>query len=252
MKAKSPRKTKAAADLLGFALSALAATGPETRGDSPEAAFLETHSGHPLRGLPAYLKNPAPSDVAPVGLAGEMGLKPIEVLSVALCSAVETNVVAGRAVAWLQAPLAGSRPTLGLLATAFAPLAGSVPAAGALLTGAAIGSGLLALLNEAAPASERAVAVPLPLSLALGGQEVAWPRARPPDWDPCPRRRWRHPSWRRRGGMPRHSKPAARSPSWCGRVRFPKAGRWRAPWRENLGRRPLFLEPNAATAGLTP
>jgi hypothetical protein len=102
-------------------------------------------------------------------------LQPIESMAVAIAAAVETDPMAGRAVAYLQSPLGGSRPTLGLLAAAFTPLGDHVPER--LLSGAAIHCGLLQLLNENAPLTERSIAVPLPVCLALSGQDVVWPGA---------------------------------------------------------------------------
>ncbi len=251
-KSKTTRKATAAADLLSFAMSALAKAAPETAaGDSPEAAFLRSHAGQSLSALPKYFKNPAPADVALIGLAGEMDLKPIEVLSVALAAAAETDVMAGRAIARVQAPLAGSRPTPGLLATAFASLTAAASPIGSLLTGAAFGSGLLALLNEGAPASERPVAVPLPLSLALGGQDAAWPGATtglgsvpgtilPPSIVLQARR---HAAAVESGGA-RYLVVRSSSVSEGRSVVCALA--------EALGRRALFLEPNSSIAGLAP
>src|SRR6266481_4472601 len=80
----------------------------------------------------------------------------------------------------LRAPVGGSRPTFGLLAAAFAELADVENVIGAILTGAGVQSGLLQILNDGAPLAERAVSVPVPLCLALDGEEGAdddatWP-----------------------------------------------------------------------------
>ena len=81
----------------------------------------------------------------------------------------------GRAIAHLQLPVGGSRPTLGLLAAALAELESEREVIECLLTGSAVQSGLLVLLNETAPIAERAVAVPVPLCLALSGRDAVWP-----------------------------------------------------------------------------
>src|SRR5262249_2946971 len=141
---------RAEVSLRTFALAAVASLapgGPET----PEARFLLAHldAVAPGRGpwekaLPGHLRRPSPADAPPPHLAGERGLTAAELLAVALAAAVEDDVMAGRAVAHLQAPVGGSRPTLGLLATALAGVApASLRALEALLTGAALRGGLL-------------------------------------------------------------------------------------------------------------
>src|SRR5262249_10263671 len=72
-------------------------------------------------------------------------------------------------------PVGGSRPTIGLLSSAFAEFEPGGKIVERLLTGAAVGSGLLQILNEGAPVAERAAAVPVPLCLALSGRDAAWP-----------------------------------------------------------------------------
>src|SRR6266571_4786610 len=98
----------------------------------------------------------------------------IETLAVELAATVERDAMAGRAVAYVQAPLGGSRPTVGLLAAAFGRLAPpSLGVGDILLTGAALRSGLLSLTTEGAPLPERAVAVPLHLCVALDNRDGA-------------------------------------------------------------------------------
>ena len=133
--------------------------------------------------LTAALRAPDPADAPLLFLARQLALSEAEVLAVALAAAVEEEALPGRAVAYAQAPLGGSRPTLGLLASVFAPcLAGGAQGAvstgevGALLAGgAAVQSGVLALLHEGAPLPERALAMPAPLALALRGVDGGWP-----------------------------------------------------------------------------
>jgi ATPase family associated with various cellular activities (AAA) len=162
------------------ALSALAAL--LTEGDSSaEAAFLSAHSVAQGRNgsLPQLMTSAVQrrdsADVPLLELGDKLGLHSIEFLTVGLAAAVETDVMCGRAIAHLQAPVGGSRPTLGLLSAAFAEFESEGQIVERLLTGAAVGSGLLQILNEGAPLAERALAVPVPLCLALGGRDAAWP-----------------------------------------------------------------------------
>jgi hypothetical protein len=172
--------------LRSYALAAVARRAydaPTSASELPEAQFLLGY----LRAVGAsetewavtltnYLSRPLPADAALIHLAEELNLTLVEILTVALAAAVEDDVMVGRALAHLQAPLGGSRPTLGLLATS---LLGREVSGGqaldALLTGAAISSGLLTLTNEGAPLPERAVAMPLHLCLALHGHDGTWP-----------------------------------------------------------------------------
>jgi hypothetical protein len=164
--------------LRSFALAAIAAvSGPA--GDAPEMAFLRGHYERAggekwTRNLRRYLRKPERADAPLAALATTLALDPAEILSVALAAAVETDLLCGRAIAHVQAPLGGSRPTLGLAGSAFAAATSAANAVETILTGAAVRSGLLTLLNEGAPVSERPVAIPLPACLALDGQESAW------------------------------------------------------------------------------
>jgi len=169
-----------AGDLYSCALGALAALLPaDTR--APEAMFLRQQTvsrgpGLPLEQLLRRNRHLAhPADAALLELGDALNLGPVELLAVALAAAVETDLMCGRAVAHLQAPLGGSRPSLGLLASALAQVGEHVTEC--LLTGPAAESGLLQLLNEGMPLSERAVAVPVPVCLALNGRDAAWPGA---------------------------------------------------------------------------
>lgn len=147
-----------------FRLAALAAT------EGDDVACL-------LRG---YLKDPAPRDRPLLQLYRRLGLAPVELLAAALALGVEYDPWVGRVLAFLQAPLGGGRPTLGLLESAFAPLvasgaAGSGWVAGAICGGDAVASGLLQRVNLEAPLPEQALKVATPLALALAGARFAWP-----------------------------------------------------------------------------
>ncbi len=165
---------------------ALAAVGARVQADpalGPEAAFLDSKlkalsaGAASLAGAIAEaLAHPRPADERLVHLAHIWGFSPAEVLAVSLAAGVDRDVMTGRAIAFAQAPLAGSRPTLGLLAESFRDFEMRDATGAAFLgNGPAVQTGLLTLLNEGAPYPERPVAVPLPLALALAGEEAPWP-----------------------------------------------------------------------------
>jgi hypothetical protein len=136
----------------------------------------QSAEGRFLRSLTSSDEN----DDALLALGKELDLNRIEMLTVALAVATETEPVVGRAIAYLQRPMGGSRPTVGLLSTAFRDQVEGFNVVGALLSGAAIESGLLQVSNENAPLTEHAVAVPVPICLALAASSadracVAWP-----------------------------------------------------------------------------
>jgi hypothetical protein len=172
--------------LRAYALAAIAScVSVEEKSEAIELRFLREHLAavapggeHWVVTLPDYLNRPDASDRRLIELSESLGLTLIETLAVALAAAVEEDMMAGRALAALQAPVGGSRPTLGLLATAMLDAAppGARPIE-TLATGAAARSGLLTLLNEGAPLPERAVSVPAAICLALGGHDAAWPGA---------------------------------------------------------------------------
>ncbi len=154
----------------------------ESRTAPAEARYLQAHrqaiseqrSGWP-GALERCLQEPAPGDIPLMALAGSLGLTALELIAVALAAAVEADAMVGRALAFIQAPVGGSRPTLGLLATAFGIGLGE-PAEHVidlLIAGAAMRSGLLELTNDGAPLPERAVRLPVHLALALAGLDGA-------------------------------------------------------------------------------
>lgn len=165
-----------AEDMYSCALAALAALLP-AGSSSAEGAFLRAHSaasGPSLRDAVDRALQSGDAGTPLIKLAETLQLRAVEVLAVTLAAAVETDLMCGRAIAHLQSPVGGSRPTLGLLAAAFAELEPERNVIECLLTGRAVACGLLHLLNENAPAAERAVAVPAPLCLALRGQDASW------------------------------------------------------------------------------
>jgi len=94
----------------------------------------------------AALKEPAREDRPLVQLAGALSCTVAEVMAVELAAAVDEELIVGRVLAFLQAPIGGARPTLSLLASAFADLVEpGRRTLDVLLTGAAIRGGLLVL-----------------------------------------------------------------------------------------------------------
>src|ERR1700741_1809893 len=154
------------------ALAALVAPSAATHSDKAEMQFLMDKRRSVLAdrvdydaGLGAYLEHPDPGDAPLLELRQTRGLTLPETLAVTLAAAVDEDLMTGRAIAYLQSPVGGSRPRVGLLNAALGPAkAGS--GGGALIAGAAFRSGLLTLLGEGAPLPERAVSVPLPLGQA--------------------------------------------------------------------------------------
>jgi hypothetical protein len=142
-----------------------------------QLALVDPHRTGWATSLPEYLKHLDPVDRPLAGLSHAMRLTLFEGLTVALCAAVEDEAMVGRAVAHVQAPLGGSRPTLGLLMESFAAASSGARLPDALMCGAAMQSGLLTVLGDQAPLPERTVAVPLHLSLALHGYDGFWPGA---------------------------------------------------------------------------
>ncbi len=168
--------------LKDFALAAIAAQLPPAINeatDEAELAFLRSHlttvtTQHPSwkAALNSGLTCPHPSDIPLFRLARRLPLTVLELLTVALAAAVEEEVQIGRALARVQAPLGGSRPTLSLLSTAFRPISKASPIS-VIFNGSAVASGLLRLGNNTAPLPEQTVNVPIHLYFALSNQDSA-------------------------------------------------------------------------------
>jgi ATPase family associated with various cellular activities (AAA) len=170
-----------------YALAAIAsqvlphtATEPEL----PELDFLRQQLNRVmpnhatwLEGLRLYLQAPDKADLPLIVLARDLKMNAIELLTVALAVAVEEQVMVGRALARIQAPLGGSRPTLSLLSTAFSELflSPEISPLSSLVNGTAIQSGLLTLLNEGMPLPEQTIKIPLNLCFALKGEDALFP-----------------------------------------------------------------------------
>jgi hypothetical protein len=147
---------------------------------SPEADFLARHAqavapAALAQSVTRALDKPATDDEPLASLARAWSLSALPVLTVALTAAVDRDAMIGRAIAYAQAPVGGSRPTLGLLAAAFGRLAQPTAGPAELALSPAVQAGLLLLLNDSAPLPERPVAVPLPISQAFARAESVWP-----------------------------------------------------------------------------
>ena len=167
------------------AVAALAEANPTLNRSSPEWGYLAdvlkqvpSDKGQWKPSVLKAVREPSGLDRVLVQLAGGLSCTVAEVLAVALTAAVDEDLVVGRVLAFLQAPVGGSRPTLGLLATAYADLV--EPGRRVLdmfLTGSAIRSGLLQLGGDDVPMPERVVSVPQATGLALRGYDGVWPGA---------------------------------------------------------------------------
>jgi hypothetical protein len=190
----------------------------------------------------ALVEAPAPVDAPLAQLARELGLTLLERLTVALAAAVEEDPLVGRVLAYLQAPTGASRPTLGLIGSAFAKAAPSGQFALQSLTqGAALNSGLLVRSGAEAPLAEQALALPLPLYLALRGQDGTLPGTTlglgPYAEVPLP------PSFLTE--VTRHANSLATSPRSALLLRSSSSAETRTvatALAAALGRRPLFIE----------
>ena len=204
----------------------------------------------PTGALSACLAEPAARDRPLLRLTEALRLAPVELLALRLALLVEEDPMAGRVLAHLQAPVAGSRPTLGLLDAALAPFAAGAWVSGVLLHGPALASGALQLGEETAPLPERSLAMPLGLALALKGEMPAWPGQAaaappadlllPPSLLEGARRQARALLHRRRALLVLRADSAAEGAAVA------------AALAEALARPPLFLAAERPPAGLGP
>jgi ATPase family associated with various cellular activities (AAA) len=166
--------------LAGRAFAALA-----QQGEGAEARWLAEQvlavGAVPANVWAAWQAQCPPADRLLHGLVLALGLQPLEVVAIALAAAVETDAMAARALAWLQAPVGPARPSVGLVLAAAQRL-GLTPRLADLVDGHARASGLLQLpgADEAhsPPLVEQPLRVPLPLVLALSEGSAAWPGVR--------------------------------------------------------------------------
>lgn len=157
-------------------------TGPPAYEDAPEAHWLAARQARcdpsPRAALDAWLESPPGCDRLLHGLATSLGLQAAELVALALACGVETDPMLGRVLTWLQAPVGGSRPTLGLV-LAVAQALGFDATPNVLLEGKARDVGLLGLDSDLEtnrrPLPEQALHVPLPLALTLHEGRARWP-----------------------------------------------------------------------------
>jgi len=166
--------TASDADLQTLAIAALAMVMPE-----PPVAPEWSPAMLPA-GVAALRARPRPTDRAAVALADRLRLSDAELLALALLMAVERDAGLCRAVAAAQAPVAGSRPVLGLFAAAFAGLDATPPD---LAFGEGVASGLFLLGEEPLPLPERSLRLHLPSFAALEGHAAAWEGVTPTEPD---------------------------------------------------------------------
>ena len=172
----APEASPTVPSLASFALAAIAARMDGellAREGTAELVFLREQlrrlgSDRLTHGdLLATLGQPLPRDQALVALGERLRLSALELLTVALATAVEEEVMVGRVLAHVQRPLGGSRPSLGLLATALGEFSDHPFPIHHLLSGTALRVGLLQRLNGAAPLPEQTLSLPTHLVLAL-------------------------------------------------------------------------------------
>ncbi len=147
--------------------------GQEIIAKSYEQQFLKTFSfsldntNHWEKQLQNYLSVPVDEDIRLLRLAKQLGLSHVELLVIVLVLAVEEDPMVGRAIAYIQAPVGGSRPTLSLLESAFASQETSYWIAAHIVSGVAVRSGVLSMINEDSPIPERIIKIPTILAFAL-------------------------------------------------------------------------------------
>lgn len=168
---------------LGLAQLALAQMAPSLVDDgaASEALWLAALSAQSagldlVSGLAAWEQAPPAADQAVHRLAHLLDLSAIECVAVALALAVDTDPVAARAVAWLQAPLRDMHPSAGLVAALFSAT-GTPPALGLaqLMDGAALACGLLQLDSQGRTLPDACLSLPMAVVLAASGASGGWP-----------------------------------------------------------------------------
>ena len=141
-----------------------------SRGDAYDSVLADLPAA-----FAAWLQNPPAVDRRLAALAAALRLTRAETLAVALSCAAETDSMASRALAWLQAPVGGARPLAGLVA-GLAQRFGDLAPLTSLAAGGARSSGLVQTDNESRSMPERSLTVPQPIVLALADPPVlSWP-----------------------------------------------------------------------------
>jgi hypothetical protein len=171
-----------APSLAGLAFALLATGHGE---DSAEAKWLNGWRAQLPGGDPAaagdlwrqWAAAPPAADRRLHALGSHLQLGVTELLAVALAAATELDLLAGRALAWLQTPTGGARPTAGLVASLAQTLDGGDIALhlAQLASGTARSTGLLQPEADNRPLPETGFRVPQALVLALAGIRSHWP-----------------------------------------------------------------------------
>lgn len=243
---------QAAPDIRACALAAVAATLPRHGPNTAPAAELDFLARQHRRAggsewpetLLALLADPDDHDRPLVQISRALELSAHEILALALALAVEADLLAGRALARVQASgrsPGAARPTLGLVGALLNPASPI-----GLASGPAVSSGLL-LLDGEGPLPERTLSLPPHLAAALAGLD-AMPAG----------------VWIDQGeGLPlpevvcaeaaRHAATLAGGEQTLVLRAGPAEGRAvAAEIARHLDRRPLFLESERLPAGLAP
>lgn len=178
-------------DLARLALSSFQ-LGPAL---SEEAAWLDalhTDLPMPLReAWQRWLDDPPPVDHGLCRLASRHGLTRVEMVALALCCAVELDPTVARVVHGLQSPVAGARPSLGLVVRA-AMLLDDTDACEAaahlrcLHSGVARQLGLIEIVGDHGVLIERSLRTAPALALTLAGHETGWPEIEQPHTEAFP------------------------------------------------------------------
>lgn len=119
--------------------------------------------------------HPSAEDRAIVHLAQALFFSDFELAAIAILVAVESDPTACRLVGAAQAPLAGARPTIGLLATAFHMFGEVESLMTTLSSGRAHNSGCFIIGIEDTPLPERSISIARPILDALGNGTLAPP-----------------------------------------------------------------------------
>lgn len=182
-------------DMRTCVLALLAQAMPEAnldRTDHHEAAYLRPYHdifadmryNRRLKTIHKVIDHPGSEDESLIRLTKAQGLSLLEIVVIFLCYENECDLMVGRCIAWLQHPIGGSRPTLGLLSSIFSPMHQSAKRSARQRTliakianSRAEQVGLLQILNTSAPLPERAVKLPAAVALALTADEIEWPGA---------------------------------------------------------------------------
>ena len=138
----------------------------------------------PPNALRDWLSDPPATAQRLLALSAHLELTLIEVAALALAAAVETDTMAGRVLAWLQAPVAGARPTIGLLLRLGERFGLGAPGAllASLVDGAARRCGVLRFDDASRALPEVGLQAPVAIALALCEPAELTLRQAPAGW----------------------------------------------------------------------